>query len=201
VARVESSDFVRMVLHEGFSLVFDMSDSADDDPLQTFLIFVMEHYRQAAMHREPVMVVIDEAHCFAPQSGANAQEAETRRALGRVAADGRKRGMLLVAASQHATYLHKRIIRAANIRLFGKITYWPDYNDVIKHYVTGLSFSQMQGLRSGQTVIVSERASGIVQVRRRTTTDLGQTPAFRRRSRKSRPSKVRQLSLEELEGG
>lgn len=185
----ECKDFIRMVLKDGYSLVFDLTeqDPPAPHPLEVFTTMVNEHYRQAGKLREPVLMVADEAHCFAPESGANKLEQASRRSLRKVGSDGRKRGIVCVSATQHATYLDKAIIRAANVRLFGKCTYWPDYRDIIKNYVPA-SFSQLQALRSGEVYIVSEKAFGLTRIKRRQTTDLGQTPAFRKRN-KTRPGK------------
>ena len=190
----ESGDFIRMVLRDGYSIVVDMRDASDGDfhPLVAFRALVEAHFRQAGKLRVPCFMFVDEAQSIAPQIGANDQEKESRRTLGKVIADGRKRGMLLVAGSQHATYLDKRVIRGANLRIFGKCTYLPDYK-VIKEY-TPASFQQMLKLRSGEVYIVSEKAWGLTRIKRRCTTDLGQTPAFQTRPRRVRPS-INQLQL------
>lgn len=195
LAQRDPGQFIDLALNDGYSLVVDLSDSGHSgahDPHGVFSGLVDHHFRLSGQLREPCLVLVDEAHVFAPQSRASKEESQSRRALGKVANDGRKRGMMLVAATQRATYLDKRIIFGANIRIFGKITYWPDY-DAIKHYVPA-TFDQMKTLRSGEVYIVSENNCGRTRVNLRTTTDLGKTPAFKRR-RKKRPSKVKQLQL------
>jgi hypothetical protein len=192
----DPGQFIELVLREGYSLVVDLTDPGvgDFSPLDTFTGLVNKHFTMAGRRREPCFVLIDEAHVFAPQSRATKEEAAARRALGRVASDGRKRGMMLVTATQRATYLDKRIIFGANVRIFGKITYFPDY-EVVKHYVPA-SFSQMRALRSGDVYLVTDNNYGKTRVRVRTTTDLGKTPAFNQaRGRKQRPSKIKQLQL------
>jgi len=186
VALNEAPDFMRMVLKDGYSLVLDMIEQDDPHPLEVFIALVNEHYRMAGQIREPVFMFVDEAHVFAPQTGASDLEKLSRRALGKVTADGRKRGMLLVAATQNATYLDKRVVRGANVRIFGKVTYFPDYK-VIEEYIGNISFKQMQLLRSGEVYIVSEKAFGKTRIKLRATTDLGKTPAFRKKVW-SRPS-------------
>lgn len=192
VALGEADDFIKMVLKDGYSLVVDMREQGDDNPLQVFSALVEEHFRQAGRLREPCFMFVDEAQAIAPQSGLSDVEKVSRRALGKVVSDGRKRGMILVAASQHATYLDKRVIRGANLRIFGKCTYLPDYK-VIKEY-TPATFHQMLKLRSGQVYIVSEKAYGLTEIKMRSTSDLGKTPAFKARERKVKPS-LSQLQL------
>jgi DNA helicase HerA-like ATPase len=188
----EPADFIRMILRDGYSLIVDMREQDAVHPLQVFSVLVEEHFRQAGKLREPCLMFVDEAHAVAPQSGLNDFEKISRRSLGKVVSDGRKRGMVLVAASQHATYLDKRVIRGANLRIFGKCTYLPDYK-VIKEY-TPATFQQMLRLRSGEVYIISEKAWGVTRINRRRTADLGQTPAFKPRARKARPS-LSQLQL------
>ena len=100
--------------------------------------------------------------------------------------------MMLVVATQRSTYLDKRIIFGANVRIFGKMTWLPDYK-AYAEYIPA-SFQQMRGLRSGEVYIVSEKAWGLTRVKRRQTTDLGATPAIRVRPRAARPS-LAQLQL------
>lgn len=195
VAANESKEFIRMVLIEGYSLVIDMSepdDTSSPPPLEVFIRLMNEHYRQAGKLREPCAIFVDEAHMVAPQIGATDLEKYSRRALGKVATDGRKRGMVLVTATQRATYLDKRILFGANVRIFGKVTYFPDY-DIVKHYIPA-SFHQIRALKSGEVYIVSEKRYGKTRIKRRKTTDLGKTPAFKPRKRIQRPD-IRQLQF------
>lgn len=196
IALRDPGRFVELALNDGYSVVVDLTDtgSQDIDPLETFTALVDKHYQIAARNRQPCLIVVDEAHEFAPQSRATKEQSAARRALGRVANDGRKRGMMLVAATQRVTYLDKRIVFGANVRLFGKLTYFPDF-ELVKHYVPA-SFPQMRALKSGEVFIVSDNAWGKTRIRLRTTTDLGKTPAFdKARQPKKRPSKIKQLQL------
>lgn len=192
VVRRDAGSFVDMALKDGYSLVLDLSDQDGADPLATFTTLINQHYKRAGKLRTPCFILVDEAHLFAPQTGADESERESRRALGKVSTDGRKRGMMLVAATQRSTYLDKRIIFSANVRIFGKVTYFPDYK-AYAEYIPA-SFQQMRGLRSGEVYIVSEKAWGLTRVKRRKTTDLGATPAIQVRPRTTRPS-LAQLQL------
>jgi hypothetical protein len=186
--------FVRMVLEDGYSLVVDLSAGKTEDQAIGALNWLLRtHYNLAAKERTPVGVFVDEAQLFAPQSGASGLEIEARKTMRKVSFDGRKRGMMFTVATQRVTYLDKALVFGCNIRIFGKVTYWPDY-EAIKHYVPA-TFHQMREMRSGKVHLVTEKAQGIVQIKRRTTTDLGQTPAFTRRKKKIRPSKVQQLQI------
>jgi DNA helicase HerA-like ATPase len=197
----DAGDFVRMNLHEGYSLVIDLTEPDSDDfgALDVFTRMVNEHYRQSGQTRTPCGVIVDEAHMFAPQSGLDEKERESRKALRRVAADGRKRGELLITATQRVTYLDKGIVFGANVRIFGKITYLPDYK-AIQEYIP-YTFTQIRQLYSGEMVVVTNGNYGKVKIKKRETTDLGRTPAFRSRARVGRPSKMGQLRLPLVNGG
>jgi DNA helicase HerA-like ATPase len=197
VTLAEAGDFVQMVLRDGYSLVVDLADQESPaHPLDVFTALLNRHYSQAGRLRLPAFVLVDEAQAFAPQSGADKEEKVSRRVLRKVAADGRKRGMLLAVATQRPTYLDKALIYGANVRIFGKCTYFPDFED-IRNY-TPTSFQQLRALRSGEVYIVSEHALGKTQIKRRQTTDLGRTPAFQARARGKRPGK-KQLQFSFME--
>lgn len=195
----EAKDYVRMVIKDGFSLALDMAEGDEPElPQLVFQALMNEHFRQAAHLRTPCFVFVDEAHVFAPQSNADKLEKQSLKVLGKVTSDGRTRGIMLVVASQRATYLNKKIVYGANVRVFGKITYWPDYDDVVRHYIP-VKFSQVKSLKSGEVFIVgehivNEHTLSKVLVRRRKTTDLDKTPVIVPRSQLVRPS-LHQLQL------
>jgi uncharacterized protein len=64
----------------------------------------------------PLLVVLDEAHVYAPQSGAVA----SARAVKDLATRGRKRGFCLVLATQRLSKLHKDVAAEANNKLIGR---------------------------------------------------------------------------------
>lgn len=64
----------------------------------------------------PVLVVVDEAHIFAPQQG----EAESRNAVIDLMTRGRKRGFCGILATQRISKLHKDAAAEANNKLIGR---------------------------------------------------------------------------------
>lgn len=199
VAVRDPMQFVDLMLKDGYSLIVDLTEG-DDELLsqQAFQGLIECHFKRAGKLRTPAFIFVDEAHVFAPQSGASKVEKASKRALGKVASDGRKRGMMLVVATQRMTYLDKRVIFGVNVRIFGKVTYWPDYES-IRHYVPA-SFQQLRGLRSGEVFIAganifASQSVGKTRVKLRRTADLGKTPVIRPRRTVERPSKAKQLLL------
>lgn len=207
LARRDAARYLKMVLEEGRSLAVDLSKQRvieEEDyahPLNVFMALAQEHFHQADRLRTPVLVLVDEAPVFAPQSGGNKVELASRKLLRLIAADGRKRGMALIVAAQHAAYLDKSLIRGSNLKMFGKLTHFPDFDAIKYDLPPGYShpkhgFPKLKKLRSGQTIIVTDGLFGQIQVRRRTTTDLGKTPAFTsRRKPSAEPTTGTQLTL------
>ncbi|MGH8027224.1 MAG: ATP-binding protein [Pseudoxanthomonas sp.] len=93
----------RRLLETGVSAVLDIYDLKAHDR-QLFVKRFLEaliNAPRALWH--PVMVVVDEAHTFAPQNGS----AEALSAVIDIATRGRKRGQCLVLATQRLSKLHK----------------------------------------------------------------------------------------------
>lgn len=197
------TEYIRLVLEDGYSMCVDLSRSASPEPVSAFTNLLRAHFNLAELFRTPVTVIVDEAHRLAPQMGADDEQKASLKVMQDVATDGRKRGMLFVTATQRATYLHKSVIFGANVRLFGKITWLDDFKRLREYLPPAFNhprqgFNKMKSLRGGEFVIVSDQKFGVVQVKLRETTDLGKTPAFTRRAKKQRPS-LQQLQLPIME--
>lgn len=190
--------FVDMVLREERSLVVDLSYSDQvEEPLWAFERLAAAHFKMAGRLRKPVMVVVDEAQRLAPQMGADDVQKACKKTLTAITADGRKRGIALVVATQRATYLDKSVVYGANVRMFGKTTWEPDFKSIRYYLPPGFShqihgFNKLQNFRSGEFIIVSPKTWGVVRVNRKKTSDLGTTPVFE--SKKS-STPIKQLSF------
>ena len=191
-------DYIRLLLEDGFSLVIDLSGRAIEQKAGFFAVFAGTHFEMAESIREPVMTLIDEAHIFAPQRRARGQQVASLDALTAIMSDGRKRGILLALATQRATFLNKDVLFGMNVRLFGKITWYPDFETVKPYLPPGTRFENLRGLATGHYYIVSENAYGKIHIKPRTTPDLGGVPVIRRRKKAARPS-IQQLQLFPIE--
>lgn len=189
------TDYFRLALVEGFSLVFDLSIFDDDfSRVNAFTILAKAHYELAKRLRSSSFVFIDEAHNFAPQNAWCDGQSESLAVFNSLANDGRKKGMALIYATQRATFLNKSVLFNANLRAFGKITYDDDF-DRIKSYIPSPhrkdGFDVMQKFRQGQFFLASPTmfSPEPIQTPARRTTDLGGTPTFIKPNR-PRPSKA-----------
>lgn len=192
------AEYIRLALLDGFSIVFDLSGRGTDDKARLFASFAGAHFELAEDIREPVMTLVDEAHIFAPQKRARGGQALGLETLTAIMSDGRKRGILLALATQRATYLNKDVLFGMNVRLFGKITWFPDFETVKPYLPPGTRFDELRSLATGQYYIVSENAYGRLHIKARSTPDLGGVPLIRTRHKQKRPS-IQQLQLFPIE--
>jgi hypothetical protein len=106
----------RRLLESGVSAVLDIYDLKAHERQQFVRRFLdaLVNAPRALWH--PVMVVLDEAHVFCPQTGS----AEASSAVIDIATRGRKRGLCLVAATQRLSKLHKDTAAELLNKLIGR---------------------------------------------------------------------------------
>jgi hypothetical protein len=94
-------DYIKLCVKDGYSLAVDLS-AIDDIDMRPILVaeMVKSHYRISGTIRMPTMVIIDEAHLFAPQSGASKEQRFSLKMLKLMMSDGRKRGIYSISATQ-----------------------------------------------------------------------------------------------------
>lgn len=104
----------------GLSAIIDLSDYQFEARLEFVAEFVQALVDAPRDIWKPVVVVVDEAHLFAPQRGDNTPELKaSRRACIDLTARGRKRGLCPVMATQRLAKLHKDIAAELNNKLIG----------------------------------------------------------------------------------
>lgn len=156
----------------GLACVFDLSEEATNAGQQRLALPVMEElFRLATRKRQPVALVIEELQVFAPQSS----HSHTGEIMNRLAKQGRKRGIVLVAASQRTQAVSKEFMSQLNFPVIGGFEERLDY-EAIKHHAGGKSFEELKSLPVGHFWF--PRLGRVGQVRRRKVTHAGSTPAF-----------------------
>jgi hypothetical protein len=96
-------------------------------------------------------VFLDEAQEFAPQSDVLGAQADSLRAVVRIAAMGRKRGLCLVAASQRVAKVSKNVTAECNNRLIGRFAEDTDLKRAADLLGIGKAkWRQLQSLQPGQ---------------------------------------------------
>ena len=98
------------------SAIIDIYDLKAHERFMFMRIFLEELIESPKKYWSPALVVIDEAHLFAPEKG----KAETTAAVIDLATRGRKRGLSLLAATQRLSKLHKDIAAELLNKIIGR---------------------------------------------------------------------------------
>jgi hypothetical protein len=106
----------RRLLESGVSAILDIYDLKAHERQQFVKRFLDALINAPRALWHPVMVVVDEAHTFAPQNGS----AEALPAVIDLATRGRKRGQCLVLATQRLSKLHKDAAAEMLNKLIGR---------------------------------------------------------------------------------
>ena len=104
------------LLELGVSAILDIYELKPHERVRFVKVFLdaLVDAPKALWH--PVLVVLDEAHVYAPEKG----DAESADAVKSLATRGRKRGFCLVAATQRLSKLHKDVAAECNNKLIGR---------------------------------------------------------------------------------
>ncbi len=106
----------RRLLELNVSAIVDLYELSHQDRKRFVRLFLsaMVNAPKALWH--PVIVVVDEAHVFAPQTGSS----EAMESVIDLATRGRKRGYCAVLATQRISKLHKDAVAEMNNKLIGR---------------------------------------------------------------------------------
>jgi hypothetical protein len=126
-AEVRSAPLLaRKLLELGASAVLDLYELAPRERVRFVKAFLESLIDAPRELWRPALVVIDEAHAFAPEKGHG--EAESVEAVARLMAQGRKRGFAGVLATQRLSKLAKDVAAEANNLLIGRAALDVDLN-------------------------------------------------------------------------
>jgi hypothetical protein len=106
---------LRRLMETGVSAILDISELKKPERRRFARLFVEEMMGLPRAMWSPVLVVVDEAHEFAPEK----DEAESLGAIVDLATRGRKRGFALVAATQRIGKLSKDVAAELHNKLIG----------------------------------------------------------------------------------
>lgn len=106
---------VRRLLELGVSAIIGIYELKAHDRIRFVRLFLEALVNAPRELWHPVLVVVDEAHCFCPQVG----QAESAGAVIDLMTRGRKRGFCGLLATQRISKLHKDAAAEANNKLIG----------------------------------------------------------------------------------
>jgi len=90
--------------------VLDVGGFAHQAEPQAAALCVLEHLWEKRMERDPLLIVLDEAHNFCPPVPRNSVEAQLTEQLIQIAAEGRKFGLWLFLSTQRPTKIHPNVL-------------------------------------------------------------------------------------------
>lgn len=106
----------KRLLELNVSAIVDLYELSHQDRKRFVRLFLSAMVNAPKSLWHPVIVVIDEAHVFAPQTGSS----EAMEAVIDLATRGRKRGYCAVLATQRISKLHKDAVAEMNNKLIGR---------------------------------------------------------------------------------
>lgn len=106
----------RKTLEAGFSIIIDLYELKQHERIAFVKDFLDEMVNAPKELWHPVMVVLDEAHVFAPENG----KSEAMNSVIDITTRGRKRGFCIVLATQRISKLHKDVAAELNNKLIGR---------------------------------------------------------------------------------
>lgn len=116
---VSAADLLATRLLElGTSAIIDLYELKHNERKRFVKLFLESLVNAPKDLWHPVIVVLDEAHVFAPESSHG--QAESLDAVKDLATRGRKRGFALVAATQRLSKLSKDVVAELNTKLIGR---------------------------------------------------------------------------------
>lgn len=146
--------------------------------------------RREADEHEAMVLVVEEAHIYAPQKRVKSQDAVD--VTIEVSQRGRKDGINTIFATQRPNALEKDVLSQSNIRFIGRLEEDNDfeavksilprqyYNDDYKR-MQPMRLETLQGLRTGEFFVrIGPDFHRLAPVRARRTKDLAQTPLLGR---------------------
>lgn len=156
----------------GVSLVIDLSERVTSRAQQEGARPWLEAlWARQSGRRSLTALVVEEVHLFAPQSGSSS----TAEIMQRLAKQGRKRGVIIVAASQRTQAVSKEFMSQLNFPAIGGFETERDY-DAVKAVVDGHPFETFRALPPGEFFLPD--VGGFHRWRARHTSHGGDAPGF-----------------------
>jgi len=132
--------------------VMDLGDLPTPEERSAVVASILTGLWSRRAERQPILIVIDEAHNVCPQEPTDAHQALAIEHAQRIAAEGRKYGLYLLLATQSPRKLHQNVLTQCENLLLMKMNSAPDVvrvADVFSHVPSGL-VSQATGFALGE---------------------------------------------------
>lgn len=192
-----------MVVSEGVSLILDLSLFNSKAEEQRFVTAFLDRlYRK---NRRPVLLIVDEADEFAPQSPMPDDRLMVSK-MELVARRGRKRGIGIAICTQRSAAIHKGVLSQTEVMIAHQTTS-PHDKKAIWEWVKGKGTKEQEDafldrlpqLTRGRALVWSPSWLGVykeVHIRMKETFDSSATPSVR--ARRSPPKILASVDIEQL---
>ncbi|MEW5937605.1 MAG: DUF87 domain-containing protein, partial [Candidatus Thermoplasmatota archaeon] len=166
-----------VVTHRG-RLIFDTSESSNEFDLVSE--FLRHFYEAENRARTPILLIVEEADRFAPQS--SGQDVKW---LHEISRRGRKRGIGLLVATQRPAMLDKNVLSQCGNQFIGRLRTENDLKAVALFFHSSQMLRSLPNLECGQFHVMGDisRVPHLVQIRKRETAHKGRTPEHSEASR------------------
>lgn len=197
------------VVDSGRSCVLSLAGFDSDESERRFVTaFCDRLYRRkmAPEHQTPLLVALEEAHLFVPQS-VGRDQTKLVRSIQRLVRQGRSYGIGMMLADQRPASVNKDVLTQLEVLICHQVSspqdrkavgQWVEAHDAEGH--RGEFLESIAGLRPGQAWIWSPARLDLFQrvtVRQRWTYDSGATPT---QIKAQPPGEAKEVDLEELRG-
>lgn len=161
------------------SIILDLLLFSEEERADLLAAYFNRLWELVIRHKQPYVVICDEAHNFVPQNGKTA----VKRNLIRLAKEGRKFGVTFIFVTQRPASITKDVITQAQLLVLHGVYYPTDvatYTDAIPGLKPAAAEALIEQLQPGQAIIVNRtkvpHTSIVVTLRKRLTTHAGATP-------------------------
>jgi uncharacterized protein len=162
----------------GLSFVIDLSGEPPENQEAILARCFSAIWDRAQVLRIPLVIFLEEAHTWIPQSG----KTSVTNLFVRIAVRGRKRGLSLVLMSQRSSMVDKNVLSQADICFLHKVRHPTDlevYMGLIPRPRRWV-MDKVNGLKKGQVLILKGEEVVLYQIRLRRTRHVGATPTLSR---------------------
>ena len=161
--------YVQLV-DSGKSLLINLKSWIDTNPkaLDAFVLKLMRGiYELRKTKPKRTLVVIEEAHVFAPETPAAGQTENVRMFIGMLTG-GRKYGLNFLLGVQRQAIVDKTVLASCNVRIFLRVSFFDDF-EVVRKYIPFITttrdgkpyrrrmveFEEMKKFQSGEAVVLA----------------------------------------------
>jgi hypothetical protein len=180
------------IVAQGGRLILDISESSNE--FQILSIFLNTLYLKESELRSPILVIVEEADRFVPQS-----RGDQIRELHEISRRGRKRGIGVMLATQRPAMVDKNVLSQCGNQFIGKLRTQNDLEAVSIFFPYKRLLDRLPEMERGEFYVMGEISPSphLIKVRPRETTHKGSTPTLTRKGKFTVDGFLREMESED----